>query len=122
MAQDAPVTQASGGTDMVDTTELKARMQARRAELLARASGIEEELDSHHDPDWSDLATQRESDEVLEGLGLSAAHEVRMINAALARMEAGTYGTCARCGEMIGAARLEALFYTPLCRDCAAQA
>jgi RNA polymerase-binding transcription factor DksA len=105
---------------MADTTELRARMQARRAELLDRATGIEAELDSHHDPDWSDLATQREGDEVLEGLGVSAAHEVRMINAALARIEAGTYGTCARCGNEIGAARLEALPYAPLCRDCAA--
>jgi RNA polymerase-binding transcription factor DksA len=105
---------------MAATTDPRALMQARMAELVERQAGIEEELDSHHDPDWSDLATQRETDEVLEGLGLSAQQEVRMIRAALARIEAGTYGTCARCGEEIGAARLEALPYAPLCRDCAA--
>lgn len=105
---------------MAAITELATRLQARRAELLDRAAGIEAELDSHHDPDWSDLATQREGDEVLEGLGLSAQAEIRMIDAALGRIEAGSYGICAHCGEPIGAGRLKALPYAPLCRDCAA--
>lgn len=104
---------------MTELTEPRARMQARLAELVAREAVIEAELDSHHDPDWSDLATQREGDEVLEGLGLSAQHEARMIRSALARIAAGTYGICAHCGGPISAARLEILPYTPLCRDCA---
>ncbi|MFN3972359.1 MAG: TraR/DksA family transcriptional regulator [Gemmobacter sp.] len=105
---------------MIDLSEQKARMEARLAELAARLEGIEAELESHQDPDWDDMAAAREDDEVLEGLGLSGQQEIRQIQAALERMAAGNYGLCARCGEAIGAARLEVLPYTPLCRDCAA--
>jgi DnaK suppressor protein len=40
------------------------------------------------------------------------------INAALERMDAGTFGKCANCGNKISSARLEALPYTPYCIDC----
>lgn len=40
------------------------------------------------------------------------------INAALERLDAGTYGTCQRCGKEIGARRLEAVPYAVLCIDC----
>lgn len=42
-----------------------------------------------------------------------------MIDEALGRIEAGTYGQCAECGQMIAKPRLQALPYTPLCIDCA---
>ena len=35
------------------------------------------------------------------------------------RIAAGTYGRCARCGELIGARRLEANPYAVQCTDCA---
>jgi RNA polymerase-binding transcription factor DksA len=40
------------------------------------------------------------------------------LNAALARVDAGTYGTCRRCHEAIGAPRLEAVPAAVLCIDC----
>ena len=40
------------------------------------------------------------------------------VRAALARMEAGTYGTCARCGVEIPAARLQAVPTASLCILC----
>ncbi|QYK39996.1 MAG: TraR/DksA family transcriptional regulator [Paracoccaceae bacterium] len=104
---------------MAEMTVHKATMEARLAELSSRLQDIETELDSHHDPDWEDLATQREGDEVLEGLGVSGQAEMRAIRAALARIEAGDYGLCARCGEAIEARRLEILPWVALCRDCA---
>lgn len=98
----------------------KAQLEARLADLKGRMAGIEAELDSHHSPDWEDLATEREGDEVLEGMGLNAQQESRMILAALQRIADGDYGQCAKCGAEIGAARLDVLPYTPFCRDCAA--
>lgn len=83
-------------------------------------TSIEAELDSHQNRDWEELATERESDEVLEGMGLSALSELRVIDAALIRVEAGTYGLCAKCGAEIGEERLDVLPFTPFCRDCAA--
>lgn len=40
------------------------------------------------------------------------------IDAALARLAAGTYGACTACGRPIPAERLEALPWTALCIDC----
>lgn len=41
------------------------------------------------------------------------------VESALAKIEAGTYGICERCGESIPLARLDALPYSTLCVDCA---
>ncbi|MFN4153161.1 MAG: TraR/DksA family transcriptional regulator [Paracoccaceae bacterium] len=97
-----------------------AQLLARRAALVDRMASIEAELDSHQNRDWEELATEREGDEVLEGMGQSALSELRLIDAALIRVEAGTYGLCARCGSVIGEERLDVLPFTPFCRDCAA--
>ncbi len=97
----------------------KAALQQRLKELGARLEAIEEELDSHLNPDWEDLATEREGDEVLEATGNAGLAEITRIRAALQRIEDGTYGHCARCGEAIAEARLDALPWTPLCRSCA---
>ena len=58
---------------------------------------------------------------VAEALGAAGVQEVRMIDAALRRIAAGTYGACVNCGEPISEERLNVLPATPICRDCAAQ-
>ena len=97
----------------------KTQLEARLADLGARLQHIEEELDSHQSKDWEELAVEREEDEVLEGMGLSGQQEIRMIHAALARIAAGEYGICTKCGGDISQERLDVLPYTPFCRDCA---
>jgi RNA polymerase-binding transcription factor DksA len=104
---------------MTSLQERRVALEARLTDLNARLARIEDELDSHQAKDWEDLATEREGDEVLEGMGTSGQQEIRMIEAALARIEAGEYGFCMRCGTEIGAERLDALPFTPFCRDCA---
>ncbi|RUS60648.1 TraR/DksA family transcriptional regulator [Pseudorhodobacter sp. E13] len=101
-------------------TDRKAQLSARLGDLEARLGAIEVELDSHQSKDWEEMATEREADEVLEGLGTSGQQEIRKIKAALARMEAGTYGVCTKCGADIAEARLDVLPYTPFCATCAA--
>lgn len=98
----------------------KAELEARRSHLMRRIAGIETELASHQDPDWEEMAIQRESDEVLEGMAIEAQGELRAIAAALERVHAGEYGACLRCGTVISAARLDLLPYTPFCKECAA--
>lgn len=97
----------------------KAALQARLTVLSARMMGIEADLDTPHSTDWEDLATEREGDEVLEAMGLSAQQERGMIEAALGRISLGTYGDCARCGAEIAPERLDLLPFTPFCRACA---
>jgi RNA polymerase-binding transcription factor DksA len=105
---------------MIPISTRKAQLESRLADLKSRMAGIETELDSHQSADWEELATERETDEVLEGMGISAQQEIRKIEAALARIEAGEYGFCANCGKEIGEERLNVVPFTPFCRSCAA--
>jgi RNA polymerase-binding transcription factor DksA len=100
-------------------TKRKAQLEARLAELGVRLDAIDAELDSHHDPDWEELAVEREVDEVLEATGIAGLTETRQIRAALHRVAAGGYGICAKCGGDISEARLDVLPWTALCRSCA---
>ena len=104
---------------MIPTTQRKATLEARQASLLRRIGGIRDELASHQEKDWEELATQREGDEVLESLGVEAQVELRTIKGALARLDTGDYGRCQVCGSPISAARLNVLPDTPFCKDCA---
>lgn len=97
----------------------KAQLEARLADLEARLAGIDTELDTHNSADWEELATEREGDEVLETMGVSGQIEIRMIKAALARIDADEYGYCVTCGTRIADARLDVLPYTPFCSNCA---
>lgn len=97
----------------------RAMLEGRLIELGARLEAIECELESHHTPDWEDLATEREGDEVLEATGNAGLNEIGQIRAALRRIADGTYGKCVRCGDDIAEARLDVIPWTPLCRSCA---
>jgi DnaK suppressor protein len=44
--------------------------------------------------------------------------QLRLVDEALARIDAGTYGTCVRCGREISPERLEALPWAAHCIDC----
>ncbi len=105
---------------MIAISQRKAQLEARLAELQARIDGIENELDSHNSPDWEELATEREGDEVLEDLGTAGQLEMRQIAAALQRIDEGDYGLCTKCGAEISEERLDLLPQTPFCRSCAA--
>ena len=104
---------------MIPLATRKIQLETRLGDLKGRLQGIEAELDSHQSQDWEELATERESDEVLEGMGVSGQHEIRKIESALARIAEGDYGFCAKCGAQIGDERLNVLPYTPFCRSCA---
>ena len=104
---------------MTTVADRKTQLQTRLDDLLTRLGRIEDELDSHQAQDWEDLATEREEDEVLEGMGVSGQQEIRQIKAALQRIDTGEYGFCAKCGGAIAAERLDVLPHTPFCRECA---
>jgi RNA polymerase-binding transcription factor DksA len=95
------------------------QLENRLEELLRRLRRIEHDLDQPVSATFSEQALEREEEEVLEDLGHAGQQEIRMIQAALKRIEAGEYGICARCGNDIPEARLDILPHTPLCRACA---
>ncbi|MCP3971619.1 MAG: TraR/DksA family transcriptional regulator [Rhodobacteraceae bacterium] len=104
---------------MTTIEERRKALTDRMAELESRLHDVQDELDSHQSKDWEELATEREEDEVLEGLGSSGQAEIRMIQAALQRMDEEEYGFCVKCGEEILPERLDVVPYTPFCRNCA---
>ena len=69
--------------------------------------------------DFAEQAVERQNDEVLNALEQAAKQEIKKINHALARIEAGEYGICIECGEPIPEKRLIALPYTEHCVACA---
>lgn len=105
---------------MTDHADRRATLEARRAELAARLAAATHGRDEPLDPGFSDQATEAETEEVIEDLGALAATEMRMIDAALARIDEGSYGECVKCGEAILPERLDLLPHTPFCRYCAA--
>lgn len=98
----------------------RAQLLKRLAELDERLHDIEAELDTHQAKDWEEMATEREDEEVLEGLGLQGQEEIARIRAALKRLREGEYGSCTICGGTISEKRLDLLPATPFCKDCAA--
>ncbi|MBK1635692.1 TraR/DksA family transcriptional regulator [Rhodovulum adriaticum] len=104
---------------MASVEDRKRQLLKRLSELDTRLQAIGDELDTHQSRDWQELATEREEDEVLEGMGQSGLAEVQQIRSALARIEDGSYGYCMRCGAEIAQDRLDIVPATPFCRNCA---
>jgi RNA polymerase-binding transcription factor DksA len=104
---------------MLDTKQYEKKLRDRLAELQARLNEVEAELDQPADPDAEESAIERESDEVLEGLGAAGLSEIRKIEAALQRMASGDYGVCVECGEPISEERLNVVPHAARCRNCA---
>lgn len=105
----------------MDIVKQKQVLLDRRKELVGLMEQVEHELDRTPTKDLEDFSSERQGDEVLEALGQAEHNEVKRIDAALARMEAGEYGVCLNCGSEISTARLDVLPDTALCRNCAAQ-
>ncbi|MEM7643009.1 MAG: TraR/DksA family transcriptional regulator [Pseudomonadota bacterium] len=100
-------------------SDAKTTLLARRKELTGELDRIEDQLDQPAPKDWEDAASERQGDEVLEAMGTHDQAEIRAIDAALQRIEDGTYGVCVRCGADILSERLEAVPTAALCRHCA---
>jgi RNA polymerase-binding transcription factor DksA len=104
---------------MVDVSKYEAQLRKRLAYLSGRLDNIEDRLDEQPNPDWDENAAEHEEDEVLEDLGNMGLDEIRGINAALKRIQAGSYGECVKCGGEISAERLDVIPQAPFCKDCA---
>jgi DnaK suppressor protein len=102
-------------TGPLDEAETDAR--ARVAALTAQLAGIVETAsasarDDEHDPEGQTIAYERAQAAAL----LAGAHrDLDELAAARARVAAGTYGVCERCGRPIAPDRLEA---RPAARTC----
>ncbi|MET0931519.1 MAG: TraR/DksA C4-type zinc finger protein [Aeromicrobium sp.] len=72
--------------------------------------------DDEHDPEGSTIAFERSQ---VSTLIEQARDRLDQIEAALVRLDDGTYGTCEVCGDPIPAGRLEARPVARTCMACA---
>jgi DnaK suppressor protein len=69
----------------------------------------------------ADVGTDNFEQEFTLSLLQSEEEALEHIEAALERIEDGTYGSCAECNAKIAKARLNAIPYTPVCIKCASK-
>lgn len=105
---------------MTNIDQFKEKLLTLKKEHDQRIHSIDKDI--RHEgmtSDWSEQATERENDEVLDSLGQTAEDELIQINHALQRIEEGDYFNCEECGEAIPEARLELIPFTSTCAKCA---
>lgn len=105
----------------MDTAHYETILRKRQRELYTRLHKIDDDLGRQKSADSEERATEAENDEVLEEFGQVGGNELKAIDAALDRIAKGTFGTCVKCGQPIGADRLAAVPYTPFCQECASE-
>lgn len=98
---------------------LKQELEERLATLRARLSSIKSDVTQAHSGDSAEQAQERENDEVVDAIGNETSLSIRVIQAALERIDNGTYGACEQCGEAIGEARLKVIPEATRCVSCA---
>ena len=109
---------------MPEPGDVRAVLAAARERAVARLASLEREFggiveaaqgagtDDEHDPEGATLAFERQH---VAALARAAREHLADIDAALARLAEGSYGTCQACGRPIGAERLAA---RPAARTC----
>jgi RNA polymerase-binding protein DksA len=102
-----------------EAREIRERLMAHKAELRKRVSTIHEHARNPLDQDSAEQAAQLGNVAVVSALESEAVQQIAEIDAALQRLEAGTYGACISCGEPIGEGRLKVRPAATQCRDCA---
>jgi len=102
-----------------DHTALRARLEAKKAELGRRLSRVTENVRRGYHPDSKERAKELEDSEVVDALGNEARVEIGKINEALRRIDDDEYGICDECGASIDEGRLAAHPYARKCIDCA---
>ena len=104
-------------------TELKKMLEERRRELLNAVQGKIRDARAEGGKD-RDVLDQGESSEVdiqedIEFALIQMKSEtLTKVDAALRRLEEGSYGDCFECGDEIAEARLRALPFAVRCKDC----
>lgn len=104
---------------MPDKTEIRTRLMERLSVLMSRVGRIEAELGRPLDDDFAEQAVDRENDQALDTLESSALAEIELTKNAIARLDAGGYGICTSCGDVIAVERLNALPAAAECINCA---
>jgi DnaK suppressor protein len=103
---------------------LKGMLEERRREIHEKLRSLRDQIPLPA-PDVKDAEEQSVDDFVQEvdlALMQMKSETLKKIDEAISRLEDGTYGRCQECDVEIAAARLHALPFAALCRDCQEEA
>ena len=103
--------------------ELRQMLEERRRELMNEVQGKIRDVrtDGSKDREVFDQGESSEVDiqeDIEFALIQMKSETLNKVDAALRRLEDGTYGDCFECGEEISQARLRALPFAVRCKDC----
>ncbi|MGC1371529.1 MAG: TraR/DksA family transcriptional regulator [Candidatus Sulfotelmatobacter sp.] len=104
-----------------EVEQLRKKLELQRQEVARFLKQIEEEtrsLDADSAQDPADQCVSSMSKESLFQQSSQRRTSLRLIEAALRRIEDGTFGECAGCGDEIPIRRLNALPWTQFCLRC----
>jgi RNA polymerase-binding protein DksA len=117
--------------------EPSTRLVSYRQRLLEERERVVAALDYLHQENAGSLREESEEAPIADNLAETATvtldreidysleeasnHVLSAIDAALERIEDGTYGTCITCGKPIGEDRLDAIPYAAQCIECRAR-
>ncbi|MCU0282774.1 MAG: TraR/DksA C4-type zinc finger protein [Candidatus Nanopelagicales bacterium] len=108
-------TQTPSDQELAELRSTLLRLREENEADLRRARAALDDLTANKllvDPSMREVSTNAEY--LLE----DASTIIAKIDAALARMDQGTYGTCARCGNPIPLGRLRVRPFEPACVAC----
>jgi DnaK suppressor protein len=112
----------------VFSLEMRQRLEAEQAtlqdELVRQRALAETEEKSEHaglGNHMADDASEMYEQEQNLAFQQNTAQLLFQVESALRRMDAGFYGLCESCGQLIDRARLESLPYATLCVTCKAR-
>lgn len=97
-------------------------MKLERRRILNEVAETEAELEfirEEREPELVERGQEASREMLFERLDERGKQELDDIDAALQRIEDGTYGVCTDCGAHIGVARLKAIPAASLCIGCA---
>jgi RNA polymerase-binding transcription factor DksA len=104
----------------MDRERLRELLNKEKAELETRVEKISRDVSSRKiSKQFDEQSVERENDQVLVSLDLEAKQELKAIEVALSRIDTDHFNLCAKCGETISDARLEAIPHAIACRNCA---
>ena len=107
---------------MEDYSEVRNHLVTLLAELEQRFSKITDNITHADEPlshNFAEQVTELENSEVVDFLGNFTRDEIVQVKQAIKRMDAGHYGVCVTCTELIHPERLKALPFVAKCIDCA---
>jgi DnaK suppressor protein len=99
----------------------KETLEERKLQILKNIDGLDDELNqlgSCEMNDEGDHAAISNSTMIESAIGEQQREELRAIEAALAKIASGDYGTCEMCGVDIGFQRLKVKPHAIYCIDC----